>query len=151
MRPQDSLWQGCLGYWQNRFIHHNILLLGYTAWSGYMNQGRGMLICDVVDAIPPLIDWSIDTVTFNRVFIPQAQVARYLQAFELETEVVTSLLNAITTYDPTQAIVVLLIGNGELDINLLQHLAISPADCYAQVQHRWAEFQPDLTFQRRHS
>ena len=53
------------------------------------------------------------------------------------------------TYDPTQAIVILIIGNGAVDINLLQNLRISPAECYRQVQQRWVEFQPDLTTQRR--
>lgn len=151
MRMRNELWQGYFGYWQNRFIHHNILTIGYTAWSGYANQGRGMVVCDVVDTIPPSIDWSIDTVIFNRAFIPQAQVVRYLQALELEENAVSTLLGAIATYDPTQAMVVLAIGNGAVDINLLQNLAISPADCYKQVQKRWAEFQSDLTTQRRHS
>lgn len=126
---QNELWQGYFGYWQNRFLHHNVLTIGYIAWSGYMNEGRGMVVCDVVDAVPLSIDWSVDTVTFNRAFIPQAQVGRYLQALELEKEAMTALLRAIATYDPTQAIVVLVIGNGAVDINLLQHLAISPADC----------------------
>lgn len=151
MQMRNELWQGYFGYWQNRFIHHNIVLVGYTAWSGYAKEGRGLVVCDVVDAVLPSIDWSIDTVTFNRAFIPQAQVATYLQTLELETDAVTPLLRAIGTYDPTQAIVVLVIGNGAVDINLLQNLAISPADCYKQVQQRWAEFQPDLTTHRRHS
>lgn len=145
MKAKDSVWQGHFGYWQNLFIHQNILVIGYTAWNGYANEGRGMVVCDVVDAVPPSIDWSIDTVTFNRMFIPQAQTASYLQALELEKEAVTALLNAIATYDPTQAIVVLVTGNGEVDINLLQHLAIAPSECYEQVQRRWAEFQPQST------
>jgi len=148
---RNELWQGCFGYWQNQFIHHNILVIGYTAWIGYLNEGRGMVVCEVVDAISSSIDWSIDTITFNRAFISQVHLARYMQALDLGEETVTALLNAIATYDPAQAIVLLLISNGEVEINLLHHLATSPADCFAQVQHRWAEFQPDLTPQRRHS
>lgn len=140
MRMRNELWQGYRGYWQNQFIRHNILTIGYTAWNGYVNAGKGMVVCEVVDAIPTCIDWSVDTVTFNRTFVPQDRVARYLQTLELKQEAATALLNAIATYNPTQAIVILVIGNGEVDINLLQHLAISPADCYQQVQQRWAEF-----------
>jgi hypothetical protein len=77
-------------------------------------------------------------------FIPQAQIAVYLQALELQPEANTALLGAIATYDPSREIVLLVIGNGGIDINLLSNLKISPADCYAQVQHRWAEFQPDF-------
>ena len=149
MRMQNDLWQGYFGYWQNRFIHHNILILGYTAWIGYVNEGRGLVVCDVVDVVPPFIDWSIDTVNFDRTFIPQGQVGRYLQGLELEEEAVSGLLGAIATYDPTQAMVLLVIGNGAVDINLLQNLAISPAECYQQVQQRWGEFHCDLTTHKR--
>jgi hypothetical protein len=150
MRMRNELWQGYCGYWQNYFIHQHILLLGYTAWSGYINEGRGMVVCHVIDAIPPTIDWSVDIVTFEQTFVPQVQAASYLRSLELEQETVVALLNAIAGYDPTQAIVILVIGNDTVDINLLQHLAIPPADCYQQVQQRWVEFQPDLTTQRRH-
>lgn len=149
MRRQNDLWQGCAGYWQNRFVHHHILTIGYLAWKGYMNQGRGMVVCDVVEAIPPTIDWSVDPVMFKPDFIPQAAVAMFLQTFELEQAAVTALLSAIATYDPTQAIVILVIGNSTIDVNLLQNLAISPANCYEQVQRRWTEFQPALTTRRR--
>jgi len=145
MRMRNELWQGYFGYWQNRFIHHNILTIGYTAWMGYTNEGRGMVVCDVVDPVLPTIDWSLETVNFEQIFVPQVQVASYLHSLELEQEVVIALLNAIATYDPTQAIVTLVIGNGAIDINLLQNLATAPADCYRQVQHRWSEFQLDLT------
>lgn len=147
MRMRNELWQGYFGYWQNRFIHHNILTLGYTAWGGYTSQGRGLVACQVLEAVLPSIDWSLDSVACDRAFIPEAQVSRYLQAFELEQAAVTALLEAIATYDPTEAMVVLIIGNGAVDINLLQNLAVSPADCYQQVLHRWAEFQPDLISQ----
>jgi hypothetical protein len=140
MRMRDELWQGYRGYWQNRFIHHHILVLGSTAWSGYISQGRGMVTCDVVDVVSPAIDWSIDPVRFHPSFIPAAQVTQYMQALELESAAVEALLGAIATYEPTQAMVILVIGNGTVDINLLQNLAIPPADCYQQMQQRWAEF-----------
>lgn len=149
MRSQNELWQGCFGYWQNRFIHHHILVLGYTAWHGYLEAGRGMVVCNVVDAIPASMDWAIDTVAFNQTFIPQLRIKTYLQALELEEETVTALLDAIATYDPAQSIVLLVTGNGAIDINVLQHLKVSPVECYKQVQHRWVEFQPDLTTQRK--
>ncbi len=149
MRMRNDLWQRCFGYWQNQFIHHHGLILGYIAWIGYLNQGRGLVVCDIVGAISPTIDWSIDTVPFHRAFIPQAEVAKYLEVFELENEVVTALLGAIATYEPSQSIVLLVIGNGAVDISVLYNLAISPPNCYQQVQRRWAEFQLDLTTPRR--
>lgn len=79
MRMRNELWQEYFGYWQNRFIHHNILTIGYTAWSGYANQGRGMVVCDVVDTIPPSIDWSIDTAIFKRAFIRSSSGHSFLK------------------------------------------------------------------------
>lgn len=114
-------------------------------WDGYMNVGKGMVVCDVVDAIPPFIDWSVDAVTFNQAFVPQGQVVSYLQAMEVKKYVVSALYKAIATYDPTQAIVILIVGNSTVDINLLQNLGIPPAECYKQVQQRRVEFQPALT------
>jgi hypothetical protein len=108
---RNELWQECFGYWQNRFIHHNILILGYTAWLGYANEGRGMVVCNVMDFISPLIDWSVDNVTYNRIFIAQAQAVKYLQQLQLEGEAVTALESAIATYGPTQAIVMLVNTN----------------------------------------
>ncbi len=129
--------------WQNRLIHHNFLTIGYLAWDGYIHVGRGLVVCNVVDAVSATIDWSVDTVTFYPTFVPLAQIAQYLEALNLEAESVTALLPAIATYDPTQAIGVLITRDGTVDISLLQNLAISPADCYAEVQHRWAEFRLD--------
>ncbi|MGK7898537.1 MAG: hypothetical protein AB4058_21015 [Microcystaceae cyanobacterium] len=143
MQPHDDVWQGCFGYWQNQFIQQNFLLLGYLAWNGYLKMGRGMVVCTVADTIPSCIDWKVDTLTYQKVFIPQAQVEAYLQVLELQPEVATTLRKAINTYVPTSAIVLLVVGNGVVDINLLENLKISPADCYEQVQHRWAEFEAE--------
>lgn len=138
MRIRNELWQGCFGYWQNQFIHHHVLVLGHTAWLGYLNAGRGLVVCKLLEAVPSSIDWETETVAFNCDYLPQAQVAAYLQA-ELNEAAVAALLAALTAYEPTRDMV-LAVGNGALDINLLQRMAIPPADCYAQVQRRWAEF-----------
>lgn len=147
MRPQDSVWQGHFGYWQNLFIHQNILTIGYTAWNGYIGSGRGLVVCEV--SAPVSMNWSLESPPCHLSFIPQSLIAQYLQALEWEDEALRALSNAIATYDPTEAIVVLVIGNGEVDLNLLQDLAISPAHCFEQVQHRWAEFQLDCTTQTK--
>ncbi|MGF1604495.1 MAG: hypothetical protein ACFCU8_21295 [Thermosynechococcaceae cyanobacterium] len=145
MRMQSSVWQGNFGYWQSQFIHQHILMIGYTAWNGYLNVGRGLVVCEVVDVIPPSIDWGMDTVAFDQVFIPQAEVKSYLHAYELEREAVNALLSEISTYNPTQAVAIAILGNGAVHINLLQRLKIAPRDCYRQVQRRWSEFHPPAT------
>jgi hypothetical protein len=39
MRVEDNKWQGSFGYWQNLFIHPNMLTIGYTAWNGVLIAG----------------------------------------------------------------------------------------------------------------
>ncbi|MGG6266558.1 hypothetical protein ACQ4M3_17030 [Leptolyngbya sp. AN03gr2] len=141
----NDRWQENCTHWQSRFIHHNSLTLGYLAWNGYLRHQRGLLTCDVINPILYSIDWQFNSVAFNPFFVAQARVAKYLQELELEQSAIDVVTSAIVTYNPTEAIVLLIRRNQEVEINLLQNLAISPPHCYQQVQRRWAEFQPSLT------
>lgn len=145
MRIQDSVWQGSFGYWQNLFIHQNILVIGYTAWKGFLKVGRGILVCQVETPINGSVNWSVDHVQYDLQFVSQLQASAYFEPLELDQTAVSNILQIIATYDPHEAIVFLVSGNGQIAINLLQHLAISPAECYEQVGNRWEEFQPCLT------
>jgi hypothetical protein len=144
MQIRDSVWQGSFGYWQNLFIHQNILTIGYSAWQGYLESGRGMVVCDIQGPIAPSLDWRSEMLPVRQSFIPYVQANAYLENLKLEESSVESLIMAIASYEPSQAIVVLVIGNDQVDLNLLQNLAIAPRDCYQQVCSRWEEFQLDL-------
>jgi hypothetical protein len=87
------------------------------------------------------MDWKTDSVAFNLNYIPARDVTAYCQTIALPTEAITLLESAIEEYKPTQEIILLLTGNGELEVNWLQNLRVAPAACYEQVQRRWAEFQ----------
>lgn len=149
MRPQDSIWQGCFGYWQNLFIRENLLSLGHAAWQGFITQGRGMVVCDVVIADVGAVDWHRDIVEYTVRFVPLSTVSAYLQTLNLEATSIEHLIDAVQTYDPARAILLLIHENERTDINLLQQLAISPADCYQQIQQRWSEFQLENPTPRR--
>jgi len=141
MRIEDSVWQGSFGYWQNLFIHQNILLIGHTAWNGFLHGGRGLVACKINTPINGSVDWSVDTIKYDLQFISQSYATAYLQQLELEENTVSNLLSIIASYEPKEAIIFLSIANGQIDINLLQKLAISPVECYEQVCKRWEEFQ----------
>uniref|UniRef100_A0A832H5F6 Uncharacterized protein n=1 Tax=Oscillatoriales cyanobacterium SpSt-402 TaxID=2282168 RepID=A0A832H5F6_9CYAN len=143
MRPQDSTWQGCFGYWQNLFIRENLLPLGHAAWQGFITQGRGMVVCDVVLVDAKSVDWNSDIVEYTLQFVPLPNISAYLQSLNLEVTLIERLIDTVQTYDLTQAILLLIYENGRADINLLQNLKVSPMDCYQQVQQRWVEFQLD--------
>jgi hypothetical protein len=59
------------------------------------------------------------------------------------------LLQIIATYNPTTEIIILLTGDGQIKIDLLQRLAIPLAVCYDRVRQRWDEFQVWDTTKRR--
>jgi hypothetical protein len=141
MRIEDSVWQGSFGYWQNLFIHQNILPIGYTAWNGFLHQGRGLVACKINTPINGSVNWSVDTIKYDLQFISQLYATAYLQQLELEENTVSNLLSIIASYEPKEAIIFLSIANNQIDINLLQKLAISPVECYEQVCKRWEEFQ----------
>jgi hypothetical protein len=156
MRPRNDLWQGDCGYWQDRFIRENLLPLGHAAWQGYINQERGMVVCDV--AMPTArcananigsVDWGSDTVEYTVRFVPLSNVSAYLQTFNLEAALIEHLIDTVCTYDPTQQVLLLINADGGAEINLLQHLAIAPADCHQQMQRRWSEFQLENPTLRR--
>lgn len=144
MRTRDNVWQGSFGYWQNLFIHEHVLEIGYTAWNGFLTLGRGMVVCDVIIPENQSVNWSLDVIEYVLGFLDEPETIAYLQKLELSPEIRVSLCHIVATYDPSQAIVILLTGNGQVDINLLQQLAFPPADCYNQVRQRWDEFQPCL-------
>ena len=143
MRLQDSTGQGCGSYWQNSFICENLLSLGHAAWQGFVTQGRGMVVCDVVFMDAMSVDWKNDVVEYTAWFVPELQIPAYLQSLEMETDLIARLIDTVQTYHPAQDILLLIDANGQIDINLLQHLAISPPECHQQLQRRWAEFQLD--------
>ena len=140
MRSHPSTWQGCFGYWQPLFIREHLLPLGHAAWQGFLHQGRGIVACNVEVVNAASIDWTGESVPYTLRFIPQAQTLEHLQSLDLEPALINRLLALVQTYDPERDMLFCLCGNGQVDINLLQNLAIAPPDCYRQVCDRWDEF-----------
>jgi hypothetical protein len=117
------------------------LLIGHTAWNGFLHRGRGLVACQINTPINGSVNWSVDTIKYDLQFISQLYATAYLQQLELEENSVSNLISVIASYEPKEAIIFLSITNGQIDINLLQNLAISPVECYEQVCKRWEEFQ----------
>ena len=110
-------------------------------WNGFLDGGRGLVACKINTPINGSVNWSVDTIKYDLQFISQLYATAYLQQLELEENTVSNLLSIIASYEPKEAIIFLSIANGQIDINLLQKLAISPVECYEQVCKRWEEFQ----------
>ncbi|MEH2088661.1 hypothetical protein [Nostoc sp.] len=152
MRPSNSVWQGNFGYWQNSFIHNNLLVIGYTGWKGFQSFGRGVVICDVDTKVTHPTNTSLDTVPFTLQFLPSDLIGFYLRSFQdgaaisqsICSSMISSIFPAIATYNPHQDILLVLKAEPQIEVNFLHQLKITPPDCYEQVCKRWSEFEPSL-------
>lgn len=140
MGLRDYVWQGCAGNWPPLFLRENYLFLGYTAWQGFCQQGRGVVICEVSLDQVAAVDWDRTAVDYSVRFITQAETQASLQSLNLQTSLIEVVASTAATYDPQQAMVLLLRGDGQTTLSLLQNMAASPPECYRQVRDRWAEF-----------
>ncbi|MEH2346840.1 MAG: hypothetical protein V7K55_02345 [Nostoc sp.] len=144
MRPSNSVWQGNFGYWQNSFIHNNLLVIGYTAWKGFQSFGRGVVICAVDTQVTHPTITSLDTVPFALQFLPSDLIGYYLRSQSISSSTISSIFPAVATYNPDQDILLVLKAKPQIEVNFLHQLKITPPDCYEQVCKRWSEFQPSL-------
>lgn len=135
-----DVWQGCAGYWQPLFIREHLLPLGHAAWGGYITQGRGVVMCEVVVQSPNSFDWSRDRAPHHIRFLGQTQVPTYLRGQGLTSDAITALMESVQTYPPEQDVLLLISHGGQAQVTWLQNLAIAPPDCYRQVCARRDEF-----------
>lgn len=144
MRPRNSFWQGNFGYWQNDFIHDNMLMIGYYAWSGFLAAGRGMVCFDVDGSAIASKTTSLDLVQFSVQFIAKPQLMSHMSIHSFSQESIAQLLCVVNHYNPHRDVILLLTANAQTEINLLKNLKITPLECTQQVRRRWDEFQPCL-------
>jgi hypothetical protein len=144
MRPRNSEWQGNFGYWQSDFIHENLLVIGYYAWRGFEEFGRGIVSITVEPNAISSGTMYLDLVQFNTRFIAKPQLVSQIQEYDFDQEAIAQLLFVVDNYHPQEELILLLIANDRPEINLLKNLKISPPECEQQVRRRWAEFQPSL-------
>lgn len=141
--PLTDLWQHRHTTWQAAFIRENLLSLGHGAWQGYVTQGRGMVVCEMVTADLSVLNWRQDVVPYRLQYQPAATTRPYLKSRGLPEEVLDSLLTVVQTYSPEREILLFLSYGRSVEVNWLQNLAIAPPDCYRQVGDRWDEFNLD--------
>jgi hypothetical protein len=144
MKLKDSDWQGNFGYWQKSFIHANLMMIGYAAWQGFLQHGRGVVVCDVDRQDIDPRNTGLEVTLFKSQFMAEQELITSIQAFSLDQDLITVLVQAVGNYAPAKEIVLLMKMEQQIEINLFQNLKIFPPDCYEQVSRRWEEFQPCL-------
>jgi hypothetical protein len=122
----------------------NFLWIGYQAWQGYQNLDRGVVvISSPVDLLDDSDAHGGDSVAscLNFRYIPQSQLAIYLQEWLVDPQSIEPILAATTNYQPQTELIFALESGANLDIGWCQHLKISPLDCYQQICRRRSEFE----------
>ena len=140
LRDYKEPWGICRS-WQPQFIRDNFLLIGYHALRGVATKGKGITVCIVgkptADFKPSFHIWQ-----FRTQFITAEFAKPYLLEMGISSRQIPSLMQAISSYDPQQEIILAMNIDQQIEIYCLQNLKISPSECYQQVCDRWDEFMP---------
>ena len=122
----------------------NFLQIGDRAWQGYLHLDRGIVaISSQVDLFGDADAHRGDSLVsdLNFRYIPQPQLAIYLQEWLVPDRSIEPIITAVTNYQPRTELIFAIESNANLDIGWCQNLKISPPDCYQQICRRWSEFQ----------
>ncbi|MBW4460023.1 MAG: hypothetical protein KME47_07260 [Nodosilinea sp. WJT8-NPBG4] len=139
MRIDTSVWQGCFGDWQPLFIREYWLPIGHIAWQGFLQQGRGMVLCEVHTSTAT-VDWSCTAVPYTARFVTAGALADCCHGLSLTADQLPAVAEAIATYDPAQDAILLLMGNSHPYVSCLKGWAVPPPECSRQMGDRHAEF-----------
>jgi hypothetical protein len=118
----------------------NFLQIGARAWQGYLNLDRGIVaISSQVDLFDDSDAYGSDSLVsgLNFRYIPQPQLAIYLQEWLVPNRSIEPIITAVTNYQPQTELIFAVESSTNLDIGWCQNLKISPPDCYQQICRRW--------------
>jgi hypothetical protein len=129
---------------RTNLFSQNFLWIGYQAWQGYLNFDRGVV---VINSKVDLLDDSDShwgdmlEPSLNFRYIPQPQLAVYLQEWLVPSQSIEPILTGVTNYQPNTELIFAIESGANLDIGWCQHLKISPPDCHQQICRRLSEFE----------
>ena len=133
MHPTEKLWHGYGEDWVPHFIREYQIEISNLAWSGYLNQGKGMMICEV-DCPRQGMIWDLKTVRHHFSYASIEASIQHLQRLELSNDTVSNLAKRLKAYVPDQEAILLITGKGEILVVLMQNLTL--AEIYKQHQSR---------------
>jgi hypothetical protein len=95
---------------------------------------------------PPVseLDLNFHIWQFRTDFIATESAPSCLLEMGVNPHQISSLMQAITSYDPHREIIMAMKSDQQIEIFSLQNLKVSPSECYKQVSDRWDEFLPDI-------
>ncbi|MBF2014168.1 MAG: hypothetical protein IGS23_02925 [Rivularia sp. T60_A2020_040] len=125
----------------------NFLLIGYTAWKGFSKMGRGAVFCQIKKVDLPRFPFlsvrgkshCVDEVVGTH-FLPKKELLAYLHEWMIAKETITSILQAVDSYNPQQDMIILAKDGSQIEVDILQNSVMTPIECYQQIRQRWDEF-----------
>ncbi|NJM23529.1 MAG: hypothetical protein HC907_35325 [Richelia sp. SM1_7_0] len=130
----------------------NLLLIGYTAWKGFLKLGRGVVICIIDDVKHNTVNLShtpfstvhnkyqlADEIVSTH-FLNRKDVEAFLQEWVVPAETITKILQAVDSYNPQFDMILLTKNGSQIEVDILQKSVLAPVECYQQVIRRWSEF-----------
>lgn len=134
--------------WQQEFIAKNLTIIGYNAWTGYINSDRGAVICSTNS---PAV--SVAGETFNCYFVARPNLNAFFNAWLgvpdttiLQRHLTNQhILEAVDTYNPETEAVLLLESGSQVTFFYLKNLPISPPTCYQTICQQGREFPSPST------
>jgi len=144
MQIRDIPWQKQGDNWPAFFIREHFLAIAATAWAGFLQHGRGLVIGEVTLPSQGWVDWRQQAVAYRLAFLPLPEALDYLKQTNLPSnwpdEEYQSLRLKLAEYCAEGEIFLGLQGQGETLVLQLQNLAIAPRAAYAQFCQRREEF-----------
>lgn len=142
----------------------NFLLIGYTAWKGFIESGRGCVVCYLYEVglspsasakkfsflFPSIMGRSksiqneenlLPGDITNIHFVTKANLKAYLNEWISGKDAIRHILEEVDTYNPETDLLVLIKIGSQIEVNVLPNLAISPYESYKQVCDKWDDFR----------
>ncbi len=142
----------------------NFLLIGYTAWKGFIESGRGCVVCYLYEVgLSPSASAKKNSFLFPLMmgrskgiqneeslspgdiqgihFVTKPILKAYLNEWILEKESTKYILEQVDTYNPETDVLMLIKIGSQIEVNVLPNVAISPSECYKQVCDKWDNFR----------
>jgi hypothetical protein len=120
----------------------NLLLIGYTAWKGFSQLGRGVVFCHIQQVNLANVSYSnrCSNEVVSTHFLTRIDLNSYLQEWIVTPETINHILQAVDTYNPQLDIIILVKDGSKIEVDILQNSLLAPLECYQQVCQRWNEF-----------
>ncbi len=141
----------------------NFLLIGYAAWKGFIESGRGCVLCYIYEVglsssasakkfsflFPSIMGRSKSIQSAENLspgditnihFVTKPNLTAYLNEWILGKEAIRLILEEVDKYNPETDVIMLIKIGSQIEINVLP-FAISPSECYKRVCDKWDDFK----------